>query len=62
MASYGIGSSVMYDIRTRNSNLLFIASSENVKDLFEGHTLKEPKFMQLDWVLYTWFTAMCSEG
>ena len=29
---------------------------------FSNETLKDPKFAQLDMVLYRWFTAMCSEG
>ena len=29
---------------------------------FSNKTLKEPKFEQLDMVLYKWFTAMRSEG
>jgi hypothetical protein len=39
-----------------------MASSENVKDLFKQQTLKEPKLVQLDKVLFKWFTAMCSKG
>jgi hypothetical protein len=39
-----------------------MASSESVKDLFKYQTLKDPKLLQLDKVLYKWFTAICSEG
>jgi hypothetical protein len=38
-----------------------MASSES-KDLFKQQGLKEPKFVQLDKVLYKWFTAMHSKG
>jgi len=40
----------------------FMASSESKKDLFKQQRLKEPKLVQLDKVLYTWFTAMHSKG
>jgi hypothetical protein len=39
-----------------------MASSESVKGLSKQQTLKKPKLLQLDRVLYKWFTAMCSEG
>jgi hypothetical protein len=39
-----------------------MASSKAVKDLFRWQTLKEPKIVQFDRVLYKWFTAMHSEG
>jgi hypothetical protein len=63
MASYNIGSSTIYDIKEQKDQLLsFMASSGSVKDLFKQQTLKEPTLVQLDKVLYKWFTAMCSEG
>jgi hypothetical protein len=33
-----------------------------VKDFFKWQTLKGPKLVQLDKVLYKWFTALRSEG
>jgi hypothetical protein len=39
-----------------------MASGENVKAVFKQQTLKEPKLVQLDKVLFKWFTAMCSKG
>ena len=36
--------------------------SESVKDILKQQTLKEPKFTQLDKLLYQWLTAMRSEG
>jgi hypothetical protein len=38
-----------------------MASSKSVKDFFMQQTLKEPKFIQLDKVLYNRFTVMCTE-
>jgi hypothetical protein len=40
---------------------IIMASSTSVKDFIMQQTLKEPKFAQLDKVLYKWLTAMCSE-
>jgi len=37
---------------------LFVASSESVKGIFKGQTMKQPVFRQLA----QWFTGMCSEG
>jgi hypothetical protein len=39
-----------------------MASSESKKDLFKQQRLKDPKLVQLDKVLYKWFTAMHSKG
>jgi hypothetical protein len=36
--------------------------SESVKELFRHQIFKKPKLVQLDKVLYKWFTAMHSEG
>lgn len=41
-----------------------MASNESVKDVFKHHVLKEikeMKLLQLDSVLYKWFTAWCPE-
>jgi hypothetical protein len=38
-----------------------MASGEDVKDIFKGQILKEPKLLQLDSGFYKWFTAMHSE-
>jgi hypothetical protein len=54
MASYDIGLSTIYDTMKWTGQLQsVIASSESVKNLFEQQTLKEPKFVQVDKVLYT---------
>jgi len=39
-----------------------LASDESVKDLFKWKTMKEPKLVQLDELLYKWFTEVHSEG
>jgi hypothetical protein len=39
-----------------------MASSESAKDLLKRQKLEEPKLMQLDMVLYEWFTAVCAKG
>jgi hypothetical protein len=36
--------------------------SESVKDILKQQTLKEPKFTQLNKLLYQWLTAVRSEG
>ena len=38
-----------------------MAVSESVKDLFKWQTLKDPKLVQLDQVLYNWFITKCSK-
>jgi hypothetical protein len=46
MASY-TGSSTIHDIKKQKDELQpFMASSESVKDLVKGQTLKEPKLAQ----------------
>ena len=40
----------------------FMISSESVKYLFQWHTLKEPKLLQMDKVLCKQFTAPGSKG
>ena len=40
----------------------FLASDESVKDLSKWKTMKEPKLVQLDDLLYKWFTTVHSEG
>jgi hypothetical protein len=43
----------MYDAKKWEDQLRpFMASSESMKDLFKGQTLKEPKLAQVDKVLY----------
>jgi hypothetical protein len=62
MASYNIGSSTVYDIKKQKDQLQsFMASSGSVRGLFKRETLKQPKLLQLDKVLYKWFTATRSE-
>jgi hypothetical protein len=39
-----------------------MVSSYSTKNLFKQQTLKEPKLVQLDSVLYKWFIAMYSKG
>jgi hypothetical protein len=39
-----------------------MTSNGNVKDFFKRQTLKQPKLVQLDMVLYKWFTAVHSKG
>jgi hypothetical protein len=59
-ASYNSGLSTI-DAKKQNNQLQLLMAS-NMKDLFKRLTLKEPKLVQLDKVLYKWFTAMCSTG
>ena len=40
---------------------LLMASGENVKNIFKGQTLKEPKLLQLDSGFYKWYTAVHSK-
>jgi hypothetical protein len=42
--------------------LLFMVSSKIVNDFFKWQTLKKPELVQLDKVLYRWFTSMRSKG
>jgi hypothetical protein len=39
-----------------------VESSGHGKGLCKQLTLKESKLAQLDNILYTWFTVVCSEG
>jgi hypothetical protein len=39
-----------------------MASSESVKNPYKQQTPTEPKFAQVDKVLYKWFTVMHSKG
>jgi len=39
-----------------------MASSKSVRDLCKQETFKEPKLIQLDRVMFEWFTAVCSKG
>jgi len=58
-----LDSQTIYGIKKLKVQLLsFKASSESKKDLFKQERLKEPKLVQLDKVLYKWFTAMHSKG
>jgi hypothetical protein len=58
-----IGSSAIYDIKKRKDHLwLFVASTESVNGLLKHQTLKGPQLVQLDKVLYKWFTAVHSIG
>lgn len=41
---------------------IVMVSSGSVRSIFKQETLKQPKLLQLDMVLYMWFTAMHSEG
>jgi len=53
LASYITGSSTVYDIKKQKDQLWsFMASNENVNDLFKWQILKEPKWAQLDKALY----------
>jgi len=38
-----------------------MTSDEDVKDIFKGQILKEPKLLQFDSGFYKWFTAMHSK-
>jgi hypothetical protein len=40
----------------------YAASSDSVKGRFKGELLKRPKLAEVDGVLFTCFTAMCSGG
>jgi hypothetical protein len=61
-ASYNMRSTI-HDMKKQTDQLLsFMASRESMKNLFKQQTLKQPKSVQLDKVLCTWFTAMCCEG
>jgi hypothetical protein len=64
MASYNIGLSVICDVKKQKNQLRsLVVSSEIVKGLFKGQTLKQqPKLGQMDSMFYKWFTEMCSEG
>jgi hypothetical protein len=39
-----------------------MASSKSLKNLYQQQTPTEPKFAQVDKVLYKWFTVMHSKG
>ena len=41
---------------------LFMVSSIIVNDLFQWQTLKKPELVEMDKVLYKWFTPMHSKG
>jgi hypothetical protein len=58
MVSYNIGTSTIYDIKTRKDQLHRVKS---VKDFSSNETLKQPKLSQLNKVLYKWFTVMHSD-
>ena len=63
MASCNVGLSAVCNIMERNDQLqLFMASGEDVKDVFKGQILKESKLLQLDRGFYKCFTVMHSEG
>ena len=63
MASCNVGLSALCNIMERKDQLqLFMASDEDVKDIFKGQILKEPKLLQFDSGFCKWFTTMhCKE-
>jgi hypothetical protein len=63
MFAYNTGLSAVCDTKKqKDQSWSFIASSESVMGLFKQQTLKQPKLVKLDKLLYKWFTAMRSKG
>lgn len=59
MVSYQLGLSNIHYIKKQKDQLLLItASNESVKDLLRQETLEQPKSVQLDEILYKWFTGI----
>jgi hypothetical protein len=63
MASHNITLSTIYDTEKQMDQFqLLMPPSESVQDLVKQQTLKEPKLVQLDKVLYKLFTTVSSKG
>jgi hypothetical protein len=62
MQEYNIGSSTLCDMKAHKEQLLeFATDSETSKSIEKRRSLHKPK-MELDKVLYEWFTMQRSEG
>lgn len=60
---FNVGSSTIYDIKTKKDELIkFATQSVTTEALASRQTLKKPKLEQLDSELYKWFSAVRSEG